>query len=282
MKKAFFDRIILTLTIVTACNLIFFTHSMVASTMKPASREVTSTTIKNLSMTVVYDNNPYKEGLTTSWGFACVIKGAEKTILFDTGGNSAVLLNNMQQLAIDPKEIDVVVLSHIQGDHVGGLNGSLQENIHVAVYLPATFPLGFKESLKRAGIKTVEVNDHARICKGVYSTGVLGNLIKEQALMISTDRGLIVITGCAHPGIVNILKTVKEINADKILLVMGGFHLGAMGKPQLEKIIVNFRKLGVQQVGPCHCTGDMARQMLKEAYGSHCINVGVGRLIGFD
>jgi len=100
--------------------------------------------------------------------------------------------------------------------------------------------------------------------------------------MISTDRGLIVITGCAHPGIVNILKTVKKLKADKILLVMGGFHLGAMGKPQLEKIIVNFRKLGVQQVGPCHCTGDMARQMLKEAYGSHCMNVGVGRLIGFD
>ena len=54
---------------------------------------------------MVYDNNPYKEGLTTSWGFACVIKGAEKTILFDTGGDSAVLLDNMQQLGIDPNEI---------------------------------------------------------------------------------------------------------------------------------------------------------------------------------
>ena len=63
---------------------------------------------------------------------------------------------------------------------------------------------------------------------------------------------------------------------------MGGFHLGAMGKLQLEKIIVNFRKLGVQQVGPCHCTGDVARQMFKEAYGSHCMNVGVGSLLGFD
>ena len=249
--------------------------------MKPTVDETTSAAIGELRITVVYDNNPYKEGLTASWGFACVIKGAEKTILFDTGGNSAVLRNNMRQLAIDPKEIDVVVLSHIHGDHVGGLNGFLQENMNVTVYLPATFLPGFKESLKRVGIKTVEMNDSARICKGVYSTGVLGSMIKEQALMISTDRGLIVITGCAHPGIVNILKTVKEHNTDKILLVMGGFHLGAMRKTQLEKIIVNFRELGVEKVGPCHCTGELARQTFKQEYGNDFLDVGVGRLIEF-
>ena len=247
--------------------------------MKPAYNEVTSTTIKNLSMTVVYDNNPYKEGLATSWGFACVIKGAEKTILFDTGGNSAVLLNNMQQLGIDPKEIDIVVLSHIHGDHVGGLNGFLKENINVMVYLPVTFPMEFKKSLKRSGIKTIDVNDPVRICKGVYSTGVLGTLIKEQALMISTDKGTVVITGCAHPGIVNILKTAKDILEDKIQLVMGGFHLGAMSKSNLEEIITNFRKLGVERVGPCHFSGDLARRMFKQEYGNGYMNVGVGRLI---
>ena len=115
--------------------------------MKPAFKEIASLAIKNLSITVVYDNNLYKKGLAASWGFACVIKGAGKTILFDTGGSSAVLLSNMQHLGIDPKEIDIVVLSHIHSDHVGGLNGFLQENMNVTVYLPATFPPGFKESL---------------------------------------------------------------------------------------------------------------------------------------
>ena len=75
--------------------------------MKPAFKENTSKAVKNLRIIVVYDNNPYKAGLTTSWGFACVIEGPEKTILFDTGGSSAVLLGNMQQLGIDPKEIDI-------------------------------------------------------------------------------------------------------------------------------------------------------------------------------
>jgi len=198
------------------------------------------------------------------------------------GGDSAVLLKNMQQLGMDPKEIDVVVLSHIHGDHVGGLNGFLQVNMNVAVYLPATFPPGFKESLKRDGVKTVEVNDPVRICKGVYSTGVLGNGIKKQSLIVSTDRGVIVITGCAHPGIVHTIQTVKELNADNILLVMGGFHLGAMRKAQLEEIIANFRKLGVEKVGPCHCTGELGRRMFKEEYGKDFLDVGGGRLIEFE
>jgi 7,8-dihydropterin-6-yl-methyl-4-(beta-D-ribofuranosyl)aminobenzene 5'-phosphate synthase len=250
--------------------------------MKPTGNEIISAAIGELRITVVYDNNPYKEGLTASWGFACVIEGAEKTILFDTGGNSAVLLNNMQQLGIDPKEIDVVVLSHIHGDHIGGLDGLLKANPDVTVYFPATFPMRFGGSLTYAGIKTVEVNDPAGICKDVYSTGVLGSWMKEQSLIVSTDRGVIVITGCAHPGIVNILKTVKELNADNILLVMGGFHLGAIRKQQLEEIIVTFRKLGVQQVGPCHCTGELARQTFKQEYGKDFVDVGVGRLIEFE
>ena len=268
--------------IVAAFDRIIFTHSGRAQggiSMKTALEEVKSATVNKLSFTVVYDNNPYKAGLATSWGFACVIRGTEKTILFDTGGNSAVLLNNMQQLDIDPKEIDIVVLSHIHGDHVGGLNGFLKENINVMVYLPATFPMDFKKSLKRSGIKTIEVNAPVRICKGVYSTGVLGSMIKEQALMISSDRGMIVITGCAHPGIVHILQIAKKIIEDKILLVMGGFHLGAMRKPELEEIITDFRKLGVERVGPCHCSGDLARRMFKQEYGNGYMNVGVGRRI---
>jgi 7,8-dihydropterin-6-yl-methyl-4-(beta-D-ribofuranosyl)aminobenzene 5'-phosphate synthase len=175
-----------------------------------------------------------------------------------------------------------VVLSHTHGDHIGGLDRLLKENLDLTVYFPATFPMRFGGFLSYAGIKTVEVNDPAAICKDVYSTGVPGSWMKEQALMISTDRGVIVITGCAHPGIVNILKTAKELNADNIMLVMGGFHLGAIRKQQLEGIIITFRKLGVQQVGPCHCKGELARQTFKQEYGKDFLDVGVGRLIEFE
>ena len=86
--------------------------------------------INNLSITVVYDNNPHKQGLQTEWGFSAYITGPEKTILFDTGGSS-VLLDNMEKLQIEPNSIDTVVLSHIHADHTGGLSSFLEKNCNV-------------------------------------------------------------------------------------------------------------------------------------------------------
>ena len=234
---------------------------------------------KNLSIIVSYDNNPYKERLTTAWGFSCVIKGTEKTILFDTGGDGTILLANMEELGISPKEIDLVVLSHIHGDHVGGLPGFLEKNPEVVVYLPKSFPKGFKDGLKEYGAKIVEVQGPLNICQEIYSTGELGTWIKEQSLVIYTEKGLIAITGCAHPGVAKIVDKAKDWGKGDVLLVMGGFHLGGESKGEIEKIVSSFRKLGVRYVGPCHCSGDAARQLFKEEYGENFIDVGVGRVI---
>ena len=237
--------------------------------------------INKLSITVIYDNNPYTEGLRAEWGLSCLIRGSEKTILFDTGGKGSSLLANMDELGIDPQKIDIVVLSHIHGDHVGGLKEFLEKNEHVTVYLPMSFPRELKGNLMSAGIRIVEVHDATKICDGVYTTGELGGAIKEQSLIVHTTQGMIVLTGCAHPGIVTILKGAKALVKDDILLAMGGFHLGGAGQGELEKIILSFRSLGVKFVGPCHCSGDLARQMFKEEYGESYMHLGVGRVIEF-
>jgi 7,8-dihydropterin-6-yl-methyl-4-(beta-D-ribofuranosyl)aminobenzene 5'-phosphate synthase len=237
---------------------------------------------KNISITVVYDNNPYKEGLSTAWGFACVVKGAEKTILFDTGGSSTLLLANMNKLGIDPQEIDVVVLSHIHGDHVGGLAGFLQENKNVTVFFPASFPARFNANLAESGVRIVEIKEPALICKSVYSTGELGMMIKEQSLILHSDKGVVLITGCAHPGIEKIVRATKHLIADDVLLIMGGFHLGGANEHVIEEIISAIKESGVRYVGPCHCSGDLARQLFKIAYGNRYIDVGVGRIIKFE
>ena len=244
-----------------------------------AEEDTSTTAVKNLSITVSYDNNPYKERLTTAWGFSCVIRGTEKTILFDTGGDGSILLTNMEKLGISPKEIDLVALSHIHGDHVGGLPGFLRKNPEVVVYLPKSFPEGFKDEVKEYGAKIMEVQRPLKICEGVYSTGELGTWIKEQSLIIHTEKGLIVITGCAHPGIVKIVNEAKDLAKGDVLLVMGGFHLGGESKGEIENIVSSFRKLGVSHVGPCHCSGDAARQLFKKEYGENFINVGVGRVV---
>ena len=101
----------------------------------------------NLIITVLYDNNPYKEDLEIAWGFSCFLKGIKKTILFDTGRNSAILLANMEKLGIHPEDIDVILLSHIHEDHVEGLPGFLAKNHKITLYLPRFFPTRFKDRM---------------------------------------------------------------------------------------------------------------------------------------
>jgi 7,8-dihydropterin-6-yl-methyl-4-(beta-D-ribofuranosyl)aminobenzene 5'-phosphate synthase len=239
-------------------------------------------TVKNTTIKVVYDNNPYNDELRTAWGFSCVIRFHGKRILFDTGGDSQTLLFNMEQLGIDPKEIDVVILSHIHGDHVGGLFGFLKQNSNVVVYLPKSFPLSFKNKIISYGARFEEIDEGRNLFNKIYTTGELGTWIKEQSLILNTTKGLVIITGCAHPGVVHIIERSKKLIGVDPLLVTGGFHLGGTSEGELKQIIDDFIRLNVQKVGPCHCSGDRARRLFQEAYGKHFMEVGVGRVIIID
>jgi len=234
---------------------------------------------KNITITIIYDNYPYQKELVTDWGFACLIRNTDKTILFDTGTDGSILLTNMEKLNIDPKEIDIVVLSHIHTDHTGGFNSFLEKNSDVTVYLPISFPQSFKNTVTQYGATIVEIDKPLEICKYVFSTGELGTSIKEQSLIVKTNKGPIVITGCAHPGIVEIVKKAKEVVNDDIYLTLGGFHLFDKSKGEIEKIISDFRDLNVYQAGPCHCSGDTARQLFEQEYIKNYINIGVGKKI---
>ncbi|RLF34912.1 MAG: MBL fold metallo-hydrolase [Thermoplasmata archaeon] len=237
------------------------------------------TKVKNVSITTIYDNYQYNPGLKTGWGFSCLVKTENITLLFDTGGDSETLLSNMEKLKILPSEVDIIVLSHIHGDHTGGLKGFLEKNSKVKVYLPKSFPSSFKTDVESEGATAIDVHEPIEIEKGTYTTGELGVLIKEQSLIINTEKGIIVITGCAHPGIVNIVRKAKEITNENIYLVLGGFHLGGVSDSNLKIIIADFRKLGVEKVAPCHCSGDRCRELFKEEYKDNFISNGVGKII---
>lgn len=232
-----------------------------------------------LKLITVYDNNQYDPNLKTGWGFSCLVKLEDKNLLFDTGADSLTLLANMEKLKIDPREIDVVVLSHIHGDHVNGLWGLLERNGEVKVYIPVSFPDSFREKIRSYGATYQDVKGAIQIEKGVYSTGELGISIKEQALVIKTEKGLVVLTGCAHPGVVNIIRKAKEIIGEEVYLVLGGFHLGGTGDSELKNIIRDFQELGVQKAAPCHCSGDRCRELFKQEYQEDYIENGVGRVI---
>jgi len=229
------------------------------------------------SLTIVYDNNQYDQDLVAKWGFSCLVEGLEETILFDTGGDSDTLLYNMRQLEIEPEEVDAVVLSHIHSDHVGGLSGFLKENSSIVVYLPQSFPESFKREVRSAGAEVVEVSEAAELLNGVYTTGELGNGTREQSLILASGEGLIVITGCAHPGVVNIIRRAKVVaGEDRVYLVVGGFHLTGAATSCIQSIVGEFRQQSVQKVAPGHCSGDEARRLFRQEYGEDCIESGVG------
>ena len=232
---------------------------------------------QNISFTILYNNVPYNQNLTTAWGFSCLIEGLEKTILFDTGGDGGILLSNMEKLKVDPQKIDVVVISHIHWDHRGGLLDFLDKNNKVTVYLPISLPQDFKEKVRRKGAKVVSVHNPVRICGNVHSTGELGTGIKEQSLVIDTPKGLIIVTGCAHPGVVNIVRSAQGLlKEERIRLALGGFHLLVYSEPQVKKIIKDLKAIGVKKVGPSHCTGGRPVELFREAWGEDFFDLGCG------
>lgn len=249
----------------------------------PPTKQLTVTPIDReekvrVALTIVYDNNRSAVGsetLRTSWGFACWVETGETTVLFDTGGDGATLMHNLTALELDPLAVDAVVLSHAHGDHTGGLDALLRAGARPVVYVPASFSRSFKDGL-RASTEVVEVTGAVQIEPGVHTTGEVGGHIIEQSLVVHTDDGLIVVTGCAHPGVVNMVRRASELFDAQITLVVGGFHLGGASVPEIERAIAGLRELEVQRVAPCHCTGDTARQLFSRAFGEDCALAGVG------
>ncbi len=198
-----------------------------------------------MKITILYDNNA-NPGLKSGWGFSCLVDSRQK-ILFDTGDNGEKLMYNFEKLNIDPKSVDKVVLSHNHWDHVDGLEGFQRFNSKAKVVHPKAFS------------QTTEISP------GIYSTGALGMLPKEQSLVAKAEKGNVVITGCAHPGLDKILQVAKKLG--QVYAVLGGFH----GFSKLDELE------GIQLIGPCHCT--QHKQQIKDKYPDEFVEIKVGSVV---
>ena len=231
---------------------------------------------KTVSMTikVVYDNYSHDDALQTDWGFACLVSGPEKTILFDTGKRGDLLMANIEKMAIRPKDVDVVIISHNHGDHTGGLLPFLRVNPEVPVFLPANTPEVFVEDVQQLAADATVVSKPTKICQGTVVLGPMGDQIVEQALVLDTVKGLVIITGCSHPGIVAIAKRAKaELHRD-IHMILGGTHLLRHSEEDLQGVIDELKQLGVQKVAATHCSGDKAISMFRDAFGDGFVTMG--------
>ena len=209
-----------------------------------------------MKITIIYDNTAFIKDLQADWGFSALIEIKERKILFDTGANGRILLSNMEKLKINPKEIEDIFISHLHWDHIGGLSSFLSLNNQVKLWIPSYFP-----EAKNAR-EIIEVKKPTRLYEGIYSTGELEGI--EQSLCIETEKGIVIIAGCSHPRMENIIKTASQFG--KVYGIIGGLH-GTM--PEALK--------GLDLICPTHCT--QYKSEIKSLYPKKYIEGGAGRII---
>jgi 7,8-dihydropterin-6-yl-methyl-4-(beta-D-ribofuranosyl)aminobenzene 5'-phosphate synthase len=198
-----------------------------------------------MKITILYDNNAYP-GFELGWGFSCLVDSNQR-ILFDTGDDGRKLIHNFEKADIDPKSVNKVVLSHNHWDHVDGLRDFRKFNSEAEIVHPDDF------------------SEPTEISPGIYTTGSLGVLPKEQSLVAKTEKGNIVITGCAHPGLEKILQTAGRLG--RTYGVLGGFH-GFSKFAALE---------GIQLIAPCHCT--QHTEQIKQKFPAQFEQIQAGSVI---
>ncbi|MCK4806475.1 MAG: MBL fold metallo-hydrolase [Candidatus Aegiribacteria sp.] len=218
---------------------------------------------------ILFNNTAGRTDLATGIGFSALVGN---DLLFDTGNNGGSLFANMEILGIDPMKISAVVISHDHWDHTGGLDDLLAVKPGITVYgCP-----GFGEELKRKitlndGVFT-SCSEYRQIGPGIFLTGELpgyykGTYLAEQAMILETESGISIITGCAHPGIVNIVdRVIEHFSIKKLHAIIGGFHLNSHTEEELERVLDDLGNRDINLFAPMHCTGEKAIQTFSNRF----------------
>jgi len=209
----------------------------------------------------------------SGWGLSLYIVADNITILFDFGPSPEALLHNAKMLNLDLCHVDFYVLSHEHFDHLGGIVAIARQCRIGTVYVPAHVSTNVVKYLLKLGLNVVKVEKLHVLSPGVYIVEFRQPLA-EQVLAINVcGRGLVVFTGCAHPGILNIVEKLKETIKKPIYGIIGGLHL--IGKPEAEvrKIVQELVKENVSIIVPPHCSGKTIHEILSTNYPDHYIRL---------
>jgi len=253
---------------------------------------------------------------------------AKRRILFDTASYAEPILFNMKLLNINPKTIDMIILSHNHFDHTGGLLGIMKEiNKEIPIFAHSNIfkvsfatdpeflyvgipPLrgGSKEEIEKLGGTWILSRDPIHLMPGVFTLGEItkeekvefekkvtiglyklekGRLVPDEVedeigLAINTKKGLIVIGGCSHPGIVSMAQKATKISRiDQVYAVIGGFHLVDAEDERIQNTVNALKKMGVKKVYTGHCTGLKAENMFANEFGKDFEKLHSGKVMIF-
>jgi 7,8-dihydropterin-6-yl-methyl-4-(beta-D-ribofuranosyl)aminobenzene 5'-phosphate synthase len=222
--------------------------------------------VKNVEITILVDNHPNGK-LCSPWGLSLYIEADGLKILFDAGPDPEALKKNAELLGVDLAALDLVVVSHRHGDHIAGLPYIAEVNKGLKVYVPSHMGETFKNWIRSLGFNLIEVDRTVRIANGVAVIGEFYGPPYKQALAINVENlGLIILVGCSHPGVENIVaKAVKDLKV-KPYAVIGGFHLSGASRERVEEVADRLVENGLEKIYPIHCSGEEIRRLLSEKY----------------
>jgi len=258
--------------------------------------------------------SPY--GLLGEHGFSCHLQTPHGNFLFDTGGGMTII-NNAKLLGIDFTKLKGIMFSHGHFDHTGGLKKVLEKTGKIPIYAhPDLFsahysknsgklvPIGIpwpQKELEQLGadfkfsadpyqvaptlllsgdiprLSKVETGDPNLLSTSKQGEPIADPLHDDLSLFINTEKGLVILLGCAHAGLLNIIDhAIKVTGQEKIYMVLGGTHLKFCSEEQMTATLNRLEELDIDRIGASHCTGLRGARMLAERFGERFFSASVG------
>jgi 7,8-dihydropterin-6-yl-methyl-4-(beta-D-ribofuranosyl)aminobenzene 5'-phosphate synthase len=258
--------------------------------------------------------SPY--GLLGEHGFSCHLKTPTGDFLFDTGGGLTIM-NNAKLMGIDFSKLQGIMFSHGHFDHTGGLKQVLEQTGKMPIYahpdlfsdhysknsgkmhnigvpwpqtelenLGADFkfsstPYQVTQDLLLSGevprISKVETGDPNLLTISESGELITDPLRDDLSLFINTDKGLVILLGCAHAGLLNIIDhAIKITGQTKIYMILGGTHLKFCSEEQMTATLNRLEELDIDKIGASHCTGLRGARILAERFGERFFSASVG------
>jgi len=275
-----------------------------------------------VKITTLAENSATIQGTLAEHGLSMLLQLDDLWVLLDTGFSDTAV-HNAHALKIDLSRVSHIVMSHGHRDHSGGLlsvlaeTGEVTVHGHVGIWKPR-YGVPQNQKPKYAGLPyvremleslgaTFDLSDGpVQLSPQVMTTGpvprntpfetldarlkvrvgqgwVQDQIEDDQSLLVKTPRGLVVMLGCAHSGIVNTLYRAQEVSGEKrIYAVLGGTHLKSASREQLEKTVDVLKQLDIQKIGVSHCTGMVASAVLAQEFGDRFFFNNVGTVTDWE